>query len=450
MAEDERPVLIGSCGSSGSTLLSVMLDAHPDVMSGPELALFAHPFFWTLEGRAWRERLLHAIRLGSNARLHPDWTIANGFCPYAGLVLENTLSWYGSSLEGLSGLAARADSGPQLARALMEPLLQRRGKRVWAEKSPQNVYAFKAFLDRYPEGRVIYLIRDGRDVVASLLRKRWGTFKQSVAFWLVDTGICSLFTGHPRVMGVRYEALVAEPRETVAAVLDFLKLTPEVDQVMNYVQHSSRATTPDASSVGNPAWHSTPQQPITAAAVGTWRRELSAEQVSALSASRIVQPVDGYPELEGQTFTGLLAGARYEGMESVPTDCRILLELLSHEGLFLSGTDCVGSGTFHERFVECDADRLPKADWNWQDKRQGAKFANLRRAVTAIEADHAALSRAHQELQSAHNALLAVPAIWAAYRCHQLPLREWPRALVSKVRRLLSGDDWQQRNDNIV
>jgi hypothetical protein len=416
-----------------------MLHAHPDLLSGPELALFAHPFFWQLDGRAWRERFIHAIQLGSNARFDPDWTLANGYCPYAGLVFENTLPWYGTTLDGVKYLAEQTDSGPAFARAFMQSALQRHGKRVWVEKSPQNVYAFKTFLERYPEGRVIYLIRDGRDVVASLLRKRWGSFKQSLAFWLVDTAICTLLRGHPRVMCVRYETLVTQTRETVRDVLDFLKVRPAVDQVMNYVEQSSRATMADASSEGNPAWHSSPRQPVNATAVGTWKRELSAEQLAAMFAARIVEPLDEYPELEGQTFTGLLAGGHYDVTSPMPADNRLLLALLLEQQLFLSSSDYGGS-TFHERFVECDPDRLPKADWAWQEKRQGAKFANMRHALTTIAADHAALARAHHQLKASHDGLLAVPILWAAYRSHELSLREWPSAIARRVRRLLSGD----------
>ena len=58
----QRPVLVGCCPSSGSTLLSVMLDAHPDLMCGPELSIFAHPLVWRQTAppgasdcsRAWR------------------------------------------------------------------------------------------------------------------------------------------------------------------------------------------------------------------------------------------------------------------------------------------------------------------------------------------------------------------------------------------------------------
>jgi len=47
------PILVGSAPSCGSTLFSTMLDAHPQVVCGPELNLVSHPVFWAAQGEDW-------------------------------------------------------------------------------------------------------------------------------------------------------------------------------------------------------------------------------------------------------------------------------------------------------------------------------------------------------------------------------------------------------------
>lgn len=444
--EFDRPVLIGSCGSSGSTLLSVMLDAHPDLLSGPELALFSHPFFWRTHGASWREPLLKYLDEGYRATFRPEWTLANGFCPYSGLVLENTMAWYGLSSDRLKGLIGESADGRGLARAMYGPLLERQGKRRWVEKSPQNVYAFQAFLEAYPHGRVVYMVRDARDVVCSLMRKGWGGFKRTLAFWLVDTALCETFRDHPRAHRVRYEDLVRDPRDTVAKLLDFLGVSPEVDRVLNFHSVSARAAAADASSAGQPTWHHAPTQPIGDKAVGAWKDVLSQEQLACVHAATIVRPLAGQRAVVGESGGQLLERLGYEPVCPARVDAGALHRLILEEKLFLSGTDYPPLGPFgtispesHEAYVECDPVRLPKADFSWDDKRLLAKFGQVREEFLALWAATRERQAEIHALREEQRRLRAVPIIHLLYRMRQLPYGEWPRALARKLRELFGG-----------
>jgi Sulfotransferase family len=444
--EWDKPILIGSCGSSGSTLLSVMLDAHPEVLSGPELALLAHPFFWNQTGTAWRDPLLTYLDEGYRATFRPEWTLANGFCPYAGLAFDNTLPWYGLTRERLKDMIAQCANGRELTQAIYEPLLDKHGKRRWAEKSPQNVYAFRAFLDAYPHGRVVYLVRDGRDVVCSLLRKRWGGFKQALAFWLMDTAICETFRDHPRVHRVRYEDLVTHPRDTVMKVQDFLGLSPEAEQMLNFHTASARAASADASSAGQPTWHRTPTQPVGSEGVGVWREVLSPEQLACMSAATLVSAPDDFRQIVGESAERLLERLGYEPGRPAQVNHGALQRLILDEQLFLSGSDYAQRGTFgdiraefHETYVECDPARLPRADFSWEDKRLLLKFANVRTDLTALWAANRARQAEILALETEQKSLRAVSAIDTLYRLHQLPYRKWPRAMLRRLWRLFGG-----------
>ena len=356
-----NPVLVGSCGSAGSTVLSVMLDAHPEILSGPELGLFAHPFFWRETGAAWREPLLRHLGEGYVASFRPEWTLQNGFCPYAGLVLENTLPWYQQTPESLRALVERCDGGRRLADELYAPLLAERGKKRWAEKSPQNLYAFGDFLDAYPDGRVVYMVRDPRDTVSSLMRKGWGDFKRALGFWLVDTAICEAYRDHPRVHRIRYEDLVGEPAEMLGELFEFLGAAPHLDVVLRFHETSRRATAPDASSVGDPAWHHRPTDPLGQGAIGAWRSFLTAEQLACLAAAVIVVPVSGHPELTGVSVATLTERLGYEPIDATGADAAEIGRLVEDQRLFLSDGDypLEDVTAVHERHVECDPRLFP-------------------------------------------------------------------------------------------
>ena len=406
----DDPILIGSAGSSGSTLLSVMLDEHPDVLSGPELALFAHPFFWTTSHADWRDPLLRYLDEGYNAVFRPEWTLTNGFCPYAGLVLDNTLPWYGLTREQLRGIIARCDDGRELARAIFKPLLEQSGKRRWAEKSPQNVYAFRAFLEAYPRGRVVYLVRDVRDTVCSLLRKQWGGFKRSLSFWLVDTAICETFHDHPRVHRVRYEDLVGNPRETIGSLLDFLGLAPEVERLLNFHATSRRVSKPDASSAGQPSWHRRPTEALGTEGIGAWREALTAEQLACIRAAAVVNPVAQHPQITGCSVQELMERLGYEPVEGAGTDAASVLRLIEAEGLFLSGSDygppevSRAQGILHEIHVECAPARLPEGPISWIEERLLTKLGSLRGELSTVQprpsGDSGATSSLASELSS--------------------------------------------------
>ena len=212
----ERPILIGCSPSSGSTLLSVMLDAHPDILCGPEFSMFSHPFFWSQAGPVWRERVARYLELSYHAKALPEWTLDNGVCPYAELVFDDSLPWYGVTRSSLIALAEKSDDGQALVEHVFGPLLQSKQKTIWADKSPTNLYAFKAFLERHPRGKAIYLFRDGRDTICSLMRRSY-SFKKAASVWLTETALAETYSTHPRVFPVRYEALVQRRRRRVAA-----------------------------------------------------------------------------------------------------------------------------------------------------------------------------------------------------------------------------------------
>jgi hypothetical protein len=244
------PIIIGGCGRSGTTLLRMMLDAHPRIACGPELKaipLIAEQFAAT-------QRLL-------GRRLQREF----------GLEPADVARAYGATLAGL-----------------LETYRQRRGKPRIAEKTPQNIHHFSALSAMLPDAYLIHLIRDGRDVIVSLLRQNWvdlatrapvaytKTARAAARFWVAAVRAGRRIHQHPsfdRYREVRYEDLVTRPEQTLRDLLDHIGESWD-DAVLSFheygnakVPQSERASHGDA--LG---------EPVHGRAVGQWKSVLSKTQ----------------------------------------------------------------------------------------------------------------------------------------------------------------------------
>ena len=97
---------------------------------------------------------------------------------------------------------------------------------IICEKTPRHVYHVERMLAAFPDARVVLMLRDGRDAVASL-KRRSGDVACSISRWEADTRETLRWRGHERVMLVRYEDLVTQPEATLGAVCAFVGLRYE-------------------------------------------------------------------------------------------------------------------------------------------------------------------------------------------------------------------------------
>lgn len=168
-------------------------------------------------------------------------------------------------------------------RQLYSLYAESRGKNRAADKTPLNVLSIARLADTFPEARFIHIIRDGRDVAASLTRMSFGpnTFGEAVLRWkrLVQTGQRQgLALGASRYYEVRYEDLVERPERTLRDLCDFidLRFEPEMlhfyeraDEVLNGVQL--------------PTNHSWIHQPVTKG-LRDWRSQLRPSDIALFEA----------------------------------------------------------------------------------------------------------------------------------------------------------------------
>jgi hypothetical protein len=66
----------------------------------------------------------------------------------------------------------RWQASSRLIRELLDPTAERAGKPAWVELSGQNVMGAPTLRKLFPDARFIHMVRDGRAVVAGIVRKR--------------------------------------------------------------------------------------------------------------------------------------------------------------------------------------------------------------------------------------------------------------------------------------
>jgi len=97
----------------------------------------------------------------------------------------------------------------------------RMGKERWVEKTPRHIFRLKEILHYFPEGKILLMLRDGRDVACSI-QDRCGSLEAGIDRWVEDNMAGRGFWHHPNVYLVRYEKLVAEFENSLREVLTFI------------------------------------------------------------------------------------------------------------------------------------------------------------------------------------------------------------------------------------
>lgn len=101
----------------------------------------------------------------------------------------------------------------------------------WIEKTPPHVFQISRFMGFRPEAKFIVLIRDGRDVIASLKRRNgYELVRDRIDRWVYDNLAALQFVDHENVHFLKYEDLVTDPSGTLSQVCEFLgeKLNAQV------------------------------------------------------------------------------------------------------------------------------------------------------------------------------------------------------------------------------
>lgn len=195
--EERRPIVIYGAPRSGTTYLASILNAHPDIFISNETRIFA-----------W---------------LHQSLAVLPGQEQFALRHREVLVEHLRAEL-------------PDLVRSFYRRLQPE--ARYWGDKNPhyaarENRGCLEMIDELFPGARFIHIIRDGRDVVASLIRKRhpdgrpWANWERAHQIWMNHVDLGSTFgRGLPpdRYFELRYEHLIRDDVAIARRIFDFLDI----------------------------------------------------------------------------------------------------------------------------------------------------------------------------------------------------------------------------------
>ena len=259
-ADWSAPLFVVSAGRSGSTLLTNILNAHPDVAMTHESYVFHACVISHLLASSPCGVVTETREIRLMGMVPPDY------------------------IESFAGLhkAAMLDL---LKAFFLENFPDKQFVR-WGDKfrRPECV---AELIETFPRASFLHVVRDGRDRTVSarkfLGRERdrigpevqEGTFEDHCNYWVdLNQGTADALADHPSAMFVRYEDLIADPHAEAARVLAFLGLEhhPHID---HFLDGPSRTVQ---------RGHGTSEN--ASASRGRWREELTDEEKA--TADRIM------------------------------------------------------------------------------------------------------------------------------------------------------------------
>ena len=244
-----RPIFLVGCVRSGTTLLRLMLDHHPEVA-------FLHEFEF-------------AVDLIDDRGRFPDLAAFHDYLGCHRIFLDSGLE---------------LDRGLDFA-GLVDSFLRQKRDRAGKPIVGATVHDHFGRLTRvWPEARFIHLIRDGRDVSRSIVKEGWaGNAYEASKLWMKAEGQWAELarrTPADRRVEVHYEDLVEHPEEALGRLCSFLGVGYD-PAMLRY---------PEDTTYGPPS----------PALIGQWR-DAPADEVALIEArigdelSRLGYPPSGRP-----------------------------------------------------------------------------------------------------------------------------------------------------------
>jgi hypothetical protein len=215
--DDRRPFFILGAGRSGTSLLSRMLNQHPNLAVPPESHLYSTFYPWL--------RYYGSLAAPQNrANLVTD------------IVASGPLRDWSPRLRADEVLAhIDGDDFGAVVDGVMRAWAAKHGKGRWGEKTPKHVRYWRQISADFEGASVIHVVRDGRDVAMSMIEARFGpkSVYSCAKLWrqyLDQIENVRNTLPHESFFEVSYEDMLDDNERVLQEICDFLgeRYSPEM------------------------------------------------------------------------------------------------------------------------------------------------------------------------------------------------------------------------------
>lgn len=269
---------------SGTTLLTTILDSHPDVAMGYEMLPAGLPC--STEMISLLEPLIEAE--GDDGEPCGSVLRSRGHKPFGTFVKRCArTAVHPSELVGVLRDLARDgvdefETLPQRIRISAEVVgIKRARESATCLGFKMNSPSVGTLSEIYPDSSLIYIVRDPRDVVASHIKRGFDrTLEHICAAWnnYLTQFRRLMAAGDARAIIVRYEDLVQHPDQEIKRIIDCCGLSPD-GAMRTFFQSKASVHTGGHVNADNL------QKDFFTSSIGRWATELSALQVSQIENS---------------------------------------------------------------------------------------------------------------------------------------------------------------------
>lgn len=221
--EDNTPFFVLGCVRSGTTLLRDILRIHPRLESPEE----THFFRWSDPYASPRyEKNYIGTKLFKQHR-----------------EIDGISDWHFHSSRSLA--RNRKELSDFYGQSYLEARNNVDGR--WFDKTPQNVYGILLLGYMYPTARFLHIYRNPLNVVSSLKEGRVMAkheVKGGINYWLESMIMINEYKkmpgGNERFLEIRYEDLVANPKDHVTKILNFVNEDPALFDFSKVSTHKEK------------------------------------------------------------------------------------------------------------------------------------------------------------------------------------------------------------------
>ncbi len=262
---ETAPVFVVGNGRCGSTLLRLMLNAHPQLAIMGEIHYFDRivrlkQHVADLSTRENRDRFFAMLPRVEGMDYLAD--------------LEAQLDAVRPQLE-----AHEEPSYELFYRMLMESYARSESASRFGDKSLEHVRHLDRLVELFPDAKIIHLVRDPRAVVESMLRMPWAPddVVANSSKWRVNVWAAARFAqSSDRMLETRYEDLVTAPERELRRICEFLK----EDYDPRMLQYHKTAGT----YIRNEPWKQGTTSPVTRSTVEQWRERVPPRRIALIES----------------------------------------------------------------------------------------------------------------------------------------------------------------------